>query len=373
MPTNEQALALEQQLEAARTQLFKTLAPQFAANPALIEGAQARIDELEDRIRARQADEAPQPDGGLSALIGLGDDAADGLGKVPVPVVNERYDDTVTKQRVKAVADLYFIYQHEALGAFTAVLTLRRLFQAGTVRLSDGDGALLLYRFDHRETLRYSHVQRWRAYRRTLGYTNAAPPPGSSPNDRFHPLFVSFVEQVAEYYRDKRVSNVVRERANDPSFGSVAKVRRTGLDLRSNIRNASYGYVNVLRAESMHVLREAFRILGAPDVKGLFGADTAWDVIEEIHARHLGRPQVNASQRSRMAWTGQSILSWLSEGHILTTNRTQFEALLESIAADAEEWLMSARAVGALTAPAPRPGPRKRPTVAAPDLVERPW
>ncbi len=48
------------------------------------------------------------------------------------------------------------------------------------------------------------------------------------PNVEFQQLLVHFMNQVALYWRDKRVSDVIRERAFDPSFGSIAVVRRAG-------------------------------------------------------------------------------------------------------------------------------------------------
>jgi hypothetical protein len=79
-----------------------------------------------------------------------------------------------------------------------------------------------------------------------------------------------FINQVVLYWRDKRISEVVRERAYDPSFGSITIVRRAGLDLRNNLKFTSFGHINVLRVEVMQLLDEAFRILGADDVKNLF-------------------------------------------------------------------------------------------------------
>src|SRR5260370_41066278 len=107
-------------------------------------------------------------------------------------------------------------------------------------------------------------------------------PAGSRANDSFHGLFSHFINQVALYWRDKRISDVVRERAYDPSFGSIAIVRRAGLDLRNNLKFTAFGHLNVMRVEVMQLLEEAFKILGADDVRNLFGVDNAWEVVEEV-------------------------------------------------------------------------------------------
>jgi hypothetical protein len=154
------------------------------------------------------------------------------------------------------------------------------------------------------------------------------------------------MNQVALYWRDKRVSDVIRERAYDPSFGSIAIVRRAGLDLRNNLKFASFGHVNVLRVEVMQVLEEAFRILNSEDVKRLFGADNAWDVLEEVLLRYFNQ-RMPTSARQRMAVAGREVLRWLSQPFVLQNQRAEFEGLLLEIAEYAEEWITSAQSVGA--------------------------
>jgi hypothetical protein len=163
-------------------------------------------------------------------------------------------------------------------------------------------------------------------------------------------MFTNYVDQVAQFWRDKRISDVIRERAYDPSFGSIAVVRRSGLDLRNNLRWASYGHLNVLRVEVMQLLEEAFRILDTEDLRRQFGADNAWDVVEEVLSRYF-QESLATSPRQRMGVAGRQILRWLSQPHILQTTRTQFEALLIEIAEYAEEWLTSAQSLGVTVQP----------------------
>jgi hypothetical protein len=225
------------------------------------------------------------------------------------------------------------------------VQKLQELFRAGSVRLSSGAGAYALYQFDRREVLRYTQRDRRSAYRRVLGYGGAPVPSGSRANDSFHGLFSHFINQVALFWRDKRISDVIRERAYDPSFGSIAIVRRAGLDLRNNLKFTSFGHLNVMRVEVMQLLEEAFRILDADDIKRLFGADNAWDVVEEVLIRYFNERLVT-SPRQRMGVAGRELLRWLAQPHILQTARAQFEAMLLEIAEYAEEWLTSAQAMG---------------------------
>jgi hypothetical protein len=293
----------------------------------------------------------PPPDKGLAELAGVGPQAATEFGKARMPQGVEPYDETITSERIVAVGDLYYLFQHEKIGVFRVVQKLQELFKAGTVRLSGGPGAFSLYQFDRREVLRYTMRDRINAYRRIFGYGSGPGPAGSRPNTEFHKLFAHFIHQVTLFWRDKRISDVIRERAYDPSFGSIAIVRRAGLDLRNNLKWLSFGHLNVMRVEVMQLLEEAFKILDSDDVKRLFGADNAWDVVEEVLIRYFNERLVT-SPRQRMGVTGREILRWLAQPHILQTTRAQFETLLLEIAEQAEEWLTSAQAMNLAGRPA---------------------
>jgi hypothetical protein len=330
---------------ALREQLANSLSSDLIQNPQLGEALVKQIDDLLHSAVDADAKIPPPPDKGLAELVGIGPEAATDLGQTRIPQGVEPYDETVTSERIIAVGDLYYIFQHERIGVFRVVQKLQELFRAGTVRLSAGSGAYALYQFDRREVLRYTQRDRLSAYRRVLGYGSGPVPAGSRANTDFHHIFSHFINQVTLFWRDKRISDVIRERAYDPSFGSIAIVRRAGLDLRNNLKFTSFGHLNVLRVEVMQLLDEAFRILNSDDIKRLFGADNAWDVVEEVLIRYFNERLVT-SPRQRMAVAGREILRWLSSPHVLQTQRAQFETLLLEIAEYSEEWLTSAQSLG---------------------------
>lgn len=374
MATNDQVQRRIQQLGVLRQEFIRDLGPLLMQRPEAAEGVARFFDSLEERAEAADALAAVPPDGGLAQLVGLGPSAATGLGGAFRPGTIKEYDDEVAPERIIAVGDLYYLYQHERLGLFRAVLALQQLFIAGSIRLSTGPGAYALHQFDRQQVLRYTERDRKQAYRRVFGYTATRPVPGAQPNNSFHPLFVQFVTSVAEFFRDKRVSEVIRPRATDPSFGSIAVVRRAGLDLRNNLEQASYGNVNVLVLDGLQLLREAFAILGSEDVMNLFGASNAWDALEEIAHRYLNEPQIAASQRNRMGETGREILQWLAKGYIRETGRGTFETALIEIGDASEEWVTSAEAVGATSRRgriASSPGIARSPVIKRPLTPDR--
>jgi hypothetical protein len=332
------------QIQALRQRLAQRLSGSLVSNPALAEELNGQLDDLvEAAIDADEARPGP-PDGGLAQLVGIGPEAATKFGETLTTQGVVPYDEQVNSERIVAVGDLYYLYQHEQIGVFKVVQKLKQLFEGGAVRLSSGPGAYGLYQFDRRDVLRYTRKDRHDAYRRVLGYGKGLGAGQSRPNTDFHMLFAHFVNQVTLFWRDKRISDVIRERALDPSFGSIAVVRRSGLDLRNNLKFTSFGHLNVMRVELMQVLEECFRILGSEDVIDLFGADNAWDVVDEVLIRYFDE-RLQSSPRQRMAVTGRDVLRWLAGPHILETARGEFEALLMDIAEPAEEWLTSAQAM----------------------------
>jgi hypothetical protein len=331
MATERDYQNLYDRIAALRRTVVDKLGPDLLQNPPLADAALKQINDLLDAAVKADAEAIPPPDKGLAQLAGIGDEAAREFGETRMPPGVQPYDETVTSERIIAVADLYYIYQHERIGVFRVMQKLQELFRAGAVQLSSGPGAFALYQFDRREVLRYTRRDRQIAYRRAFGYGNAPVLPNSQANTDFHHLFTHFINQVTLFWRDKRISDVLRERAYDPSFGAIAIVRRAGLDLRNNLKFMSFGHLNVMRVEVMQLLDEAFRILNAPDIKRLFGADSAWDVIEEVLVRHFNE-RLTTSPRQRMGVTGREILRWLGQSHILQSHRAQFEGLLMEIA-----------------------------------------
>src|SRR5271166_6841966 len=337
--------ALLDRIAALQETVSDQHAADLIANPQLADALMDKIDDMLAAVVAADEKAPPPPDQGLAQLAGVGPDAAAQFGDSRIPQGVEPYDEQVQSERIIAIGDLYYIYQHEKIGVFRVMRKLKELFQAGAVRLSGGPGAFRLYQFDRRDVLRYTLRDRLAAYRRAFGYGSTPAPSGTTPNVDFHHMMSHFINQVALYWRDKRISEVVRERAYDPSFGSMAIVRRAGLDLRNNLKFTSYGHLNVLRVEVMQLLDEAYRILGSDDIRRIFGADTAWDVVEIILAQYFGERLVT-SPRQRMAITGRELFRWLAQPHVLQTQRSQFETLLLEIAENAEEWLTSAQSLG---------------------------
>src|SRR5262245_51137769 len=159
MTTVQSSQNLYDRIAALKDALTGQLAGDLAANPQLGEELNRQLDELLAATLNAQLGPLP-PDRGLAELVGLGPEAGAKLGATQLPRGVEPYDEEVTSERVLAIGDLYYIYQHEKIGVFRVIHKLQDLFRAGAVRLSSGPGAYALYQFDRREVLRYTQRDR---------------------------------------------------------------------------------------------------------------------------------------------------------------------------------------------------------------------
>src|SRR5262245_57676232 len=124
-----------------REQIANRLSGDLMKEPQMAEALIQQIDDLLHTWENAEAKATPPPDKGLAQMAGIGPEAATEFGQTRVPIGVQPYDETVISERIVAVGDLYYLYQHERIGIFRAVQKLQELFRAGTVRLSSGAGA----------------------------------------------------------------------------------------------------------------------------------------------------------------------------------------------------------------------------------------
>ncbi|MCG7521482.1 hypothetical protein [Ruegeria sp. Ofav3-42] len=91
---------------------------------------------------------------------------------------------------------------------------------------------------------------------------------------------MTFIRSVVKFNRDRRVSDVIRPGNQRGNFGSVATVRRAGIELRNNLKSASYGYVNGLRQNVLQLQAVCVDILSAPDMQNPFSTEDVWETME---------------------------------------------------------------------------------------------
>src|SRR5271170_2190838 len=148
MATERDYQGLYDRIAALRETVTGRLSSDLISNPQLADALVKQIDDLLTSAVDADNQVPPPPDKGLAQLVGIGPEAAQDLGATRIPQGVQPYDETVTSERIIAVGDLYYIYQHEKIGVFRVVKKLQELFKGGAVRLSGGTGAFALYQFD---------------------------------------------------------------------------------------------------------------------------------------------------------------------------------------------------------------------------------
>src|SRR5712692_10366088 len=118
MPTEQDYKALYDRIAALRETTANRLGSDLIQNPQLADALTKQIDDLLASVVSADLKATPPPDKGLAQLAGVGPEAAGELGKTRIPQGIEPYDETVTSERIIAVGDLYYIYQHERIGVF---------------------------------------------------------------------------------------------------------------------------------------------------------------------------------------------------------------------------------------------------------------
>src|ERR1700751_1824461 len=196
MASEKDYQGLNDRIAALREQVASQLSADLVSNPQLADAISKQIDDMLASVVDADSKLPAPPDKGLAQLAGVGPDAAKDFAVTRMPPGVEPYDETITSERIMAVGDMYYLWQHEQIGVFRVVQKLQELFKAGTVRLSGGPGAFGLYQFDRREVLRYTMRDRIDAYRRVFGYGSGPGPVGARPNTDFHNLFTHFIYQV---------------------------------------------------------------------------------------------------------------------------------------------------------------------------------
>src|SRR6266699_3167366 len=116
MATEKDYQALYDRVAALRETVASRLSSDLISNPQLADALTKQIDDmLQSAVDADSKAPVP-PDKGLGSLAGIGPEAAADFGKTRIPPGVEAYDETITSERIIAVGDLYYLFQHEKIG-----------------------------------------------------------------------------------------------------------------------------------------------------------------------------------------------------------------------------------------------------------------
>src|SRR4051812_43533830 len=115
MATEKEYQALYDRIAALRDQVTSRLSSNLITNPQLADTINKQIDDMLEGVVEADRNSTPPPDKGLAQLAGVGPDAAREFGATRIPSGVEAYDETITAERIVAVGDMYYLWQHEKI------------------------------------------------------------------------------------------------------------------------------------------------------------------------------------------------------------------------------------------------------------------
>jgi hypothetical protein len=277
-------------------------------------------------------------------LLGLGPQGELPFDSLSFPSMPNDFDDAVIPTQLHSAAELYFIYQHEKMKVFQVAAVLLRLFHEGRMRIQRGPGARALYLIEKHFPLRYKMRDRMNAYRRVFNYGKVPPSRNAVVYKGFHRQLVAFSSAIAQYFRDLLIGEVIRgsQLIGQRPFGSQATIERLGADLRWQLDRATYGNIVSLTIETSNYLKTVMDALDTPDIKKAFDANNKWDVLEIVAERHLGGAG-EISQRTKMAESGRTLLTWVADNPFKTTDFNVFQSEVQPLGNIAEAWIAAYR------------------------------
>jgi hypothetical protein len=261
---------------------------------------------------------------------------------ISAPDVSEDVDRTINPENLISAANLYACYQFEKLGVFKVVESIFADFFHGKLRISSETGALSLYRYEKRKKERYSKEKRNHVYKRNFNYGTTKSPDNAHVNKDFNKLLLNFVKSVSVFYRDQRISEVIRKGASglESSFGSIEMVRKSGIELRNAINRYATGITLLFTIELSTYLDECLQLLRLPEIHKAYNVKSEWQLIEKISEQRF-KGNEKASVRGSLAQEGKRMLEWLAGDDVLAEDSIVFEIVLNQIGQSAERWIMS--------------------------------
>ena len=145
----------------------------------------------------------------------------------------------------------------------------------------------------------------------------------------------------------------------DPYGGSMqqARVRKAARTLMRNLSEAGGGITAFMAGEIIAALKQAFAIIGHPDLRGAFAARDVWGVVAGIArmARLAFDPPAPDVRRGK---AGMTVIAWLAEvSDQLGGPGGQLVAIGHPVVGSAIDWIEATLDIGEAIAPTASPPP----------------
>lgn len=227
--------------------------------------------------------------------------ALSNLGAIDLPPIVGREAD---RSHVQAAVPLYLAAELEAARLIPAVEVLAGLFASGGLRLDQGEGAALLYRFWQQRHERFSQPERQAIFARLFGHpSDTRLAVAGSSNQQFE-------MQLAA------LANAIVASMPDPIFGSRlpgdAAITTAAIRVAAGLTSRSGGITAFAAQKILKTVEDALAILKQRPVQVAVGAMSVWTAVAAITRLYL-QEDVDVSAHVQRGRSGMVLLTWVSE------------------------------------------------------------
>jgi hypothetical protein len=270
--------------------------------------------------------------------------ALDELGEIDIP---EPFAARIDKAQLRALATLYLAADLEAAGIIPSVEALAGLASTGAVSIDLGGAQPLLIEWWRQRHDRVIAAERNALFSRLFGTASGPVAADAHRNSQFEDRMLELCEAL--YKLDEIPTS-------DPYGGSMqqARVRKAALSLMQNVSEAGGGITAFMAGEIIAALKQAFAVIGHPDLRGAFAARDVWGVVAGIarvaHTRF--DPPAPYVRRGR---AGMTVIAWLAEvSDQLGRPGGALVAIGHPVVGSAIDWIEATLDIGeAIESPAP--------------------
>lgn len=252
----------------------------------------------------------------------------------------------VDKKNILAAGALDYVYNlGERLGVFKLTDTLVLRWAAGQVDIENQDTQNQLYKYWKLRDDRVSPEERGMLYKRVLDKGDTKVLSRMVVNDSFSGLWHKLMSATADYIKDSQDAFRDTAVSRSPIFLATE-------ELQYNLTDHMTGMTHMQVTEMYMQLRDAFALLGSPEIVAQLSAGrrkNVWSVIERLSAEEFSVVPETGSIRT-MAVDGNKVFQWISNFDRRAVIDGEFDTFKEA----AEAWIIAAASGGAdLLAPEP--------------------
>jgi hypothetical protein len=228
--------------------------------------------------------------------------ALDQLGDIDIP---EPVAARIDKAQLRALATLYLAADLESAGIIGSAEALAGFASTGAAGIDAGAAEPLLADWWRRRRDRLSAAERNAFFSRLFGTASGPVAADADGNVQFESHMLELCEAL---YKLDELST------GDPYGGSMqqARVRRAARALMQNLSDAGGGLTAFMAGEIIAALKQAFAIIGHPDLRAAFASRDVWGVVAGIArlSRVAVHPPAPYVRRGR---AGMTVIAWLAD------------------------------------------------------------